>query len=99
MKDAVSVESTIVVPFRGDVVPAFFDVELHPVVGRRSADDVDFVFFEEKQNRIANDVAVVIAGNKLLALVGLEILNRVDTQIRQQFDDIRALNIEVCHMV
>ena len=52
-----------------------------------------------KENGIANDVAVVVAGNKLLGLIDLESLEAVYTQIRKQLECIRTLDVKISHMV
>ena len=41
----------------------------------------------------------MIAGNELLDLVDGEILEGVDAEVGEQFDDIRALEIDVRHVV
>ena len=53
----------------------------------------------KKQNRIANDLAAGIAGDKLFSLVGPVALDAVDTQIREQLQYVWNLNIEIGHIV
>ena len=53
----------------GHVVVAGLGVELHPVVRGRTTDEAHPVLVEEEEDRVADDVAVVIAGDELLGLV------------------------------
>ena len=43
-------------------------------------DEVDAVLVEEEEDRVADHVAVVIAGDELLRLADLEVLERVDAE-------------------
>ena len=63
------------------VVAAGLDVELHPVQRGRTADEVELVRREVKQDRVADDVAVMVARDELLRRVDAEVVERVDAEI------------------
>ena len=87
------------VPFRRRLVAASLQVVLHPVVSGRTPDEIEFILVQIKENRIANHVSIMIAGDKLLGLIDLEILEAIDTQIGEQFERIGTLDIEIGHVV
>ena len=87
------------VPLDGHVVVAGLGVELHPVVRGRTADKADPVLVQEEENCIADHVAVVIAGDELLGLVHLEARERVDAEVGEQPEHIRAFEVQVGHVV
>src|SRR5207245_8960427 len=87
------------VSFYLSLIAASFRVELHPIGRGRSPDKIEFVVVQMKENGIANDVAVVVAGNKLLGLIDLESLEAVYTQIRKQLECNRTLDVKISHMV
>src|SRR4029450_13425356 len=87
------------VPFRLGVVLASFHVVLHPVVSRRTSDEVELVFAERKQNAVAHHVPIRVAGHELLGLIDPEILETVDAEIGKYFQRIRAFDVEVGHVV
>ncbi len=41
----------------------------------------------------------MVTRNKLLRLIDFEIFKAIYTEIREQFECIRALNMKICHMV
>ena len=81
------------------VVVAGLAVVLHPVVRRRSPDEVEEILVEVEEDRVADHVAVVVAGDELLGLVDLERREAVDTGVREQLERIRALDVHVGHVV
>src|SRR5207245_11122386 len=93
------VDGRAVGSFYGVDTAASLAVELHPNGRGRSRDKIELVVVQMKENGIANDVAVVVAGNKLLGLIGLESLEAVYTQIRKQLECNRTLDVKISHMV
>ncbi len=87
------------VSFRLGLVAAGLHVVLHPVVSRRTSDEVELVFAERKQNRVANHVSIRVAGHELLGLIDLEILEAVDAEIGKHFQRIRTFDVEIGHVV
>ncbi len=83
----------------GYVVVPGLGVELHPVVRGRATDEAHAVLVEEEEDRVADDVAVVVAGDELLGLADLEARERVDAEVGEQADDVRAFEVEVGHVV
>ena len=81
------------------VVAAGLAVVLHPVVHRRPADQVEPVLFEVEQDDVADDVAVVIAGDVLLGLVRAEILEGVHAEVLEDLRRVRSLHVHVGHVV
>ena len=82
-----------------DVILARGRVVLDPVGHVRSADDVHPKVVQPEQDGVADDVAVVIAGDKLLGLVAAESLVAVDREVGEQAHRVRSLNVQVGHMV
>src|SRR5258708_25652219 len=72
---------------------------LHPIVSRRTADEIESIFSEIKEDRVANHIALMVTGNKLLGLINFKILKAINAKIRKQFDSIRTFNIKIRHVV
>ena len=87
------------VALRRRVVPSRLQVVLHPVVRRRTADEVESVLVEIEQDGVADHVAVVVAGDELFRLIDLEVLEAVDAEIREELQRVGALDVEVGHVV
>jgi hypothetical protein len=68
-------------------------------VGRRPSDKIEFIFIQIKENGIANHIAIMAAGNKLLGLVDFEIFKAIDAKIGEQLESVGALHVEVRHVV
>ncbi len=81
------------------VVAACLRVELDPVVGGRPSDQPHLALFQEEQDSVPDHIAVGVARHELLGLAGLEARERVHAQIREQPDDVGALDGEVGHVV
>ncbi len=82
-----------------DVVVAGLGMELHPVVRRGPADQAHAVLFEMEEDPVADDVAVVVAHDELLGLVHREVLEAVDAEVGEQPDRVRALDLQVEHVM
>ena len=67
--------------------------------GGRTADQIEFVLVEIKENRVADHVAVVVARDELLRLIDLEILEAVDAEIGEHLERVGALDVEIRHVV
>ncbi len=93
------VDGRALVPDRRNVVIARRRVVLDPVDRWRAADQADLVLLQKEQDRVANDEAVLVAGNELFGLVDGEAPEAVDAEIGQQPDDIAAANVEIRHVV
>ena len=61
-------------PIDGSVVTAGLCVKLHPVSGSGTVDYVDLVVLQPKQDRVADDIAIVVADNDLLCFITAKIL-------------------------
>src|SRR5689334_21956854 len=57
------------VPFRLCIVTAGLQVVLNPAGSRRPPDEVELVLIEIKENGIADNVPVMVTGDKLLGLI------------------------------
>ncbi len=93
------VDERALVALGGRLVLAAFDVVLHPVERRGPSDEAQLVGLEVEEDGVADDVAVVVAGDELLGLVHLERGETVDTEIRQHLERVRALDVEVRHVM
>jgi hypothetical protein len=82
-----------------DVVLAGLGVEVHPIAGGWTSDQAQRVLVEIEQNRVADHVSVRRAGHELFALVDLEILEAVHTEIGQQLHRVRAFDVQVRHVM
>ncbi len=87
------------VTLAGNIVTAGLRVELHPVVHRRTADQVEAVAAQVRQHDVADHVAVVVTGDELLRLVGLEALEAVDAQVGEELQSVRTFHIHVGHVI
>src|SRR5262245_20483428 len=87
------IDSGPFVPLCGCVVLASLEVVLHPVRSRRTADKIESVVIEVKENSVADNVSVAIACYELLCLIDLEILEGVHTQVGKQPERIGTLYI------
>ena len=83
----------------GRVVVSRLAVVLHPVVRRGAPDEAEQVVVEIEEDRVADHIAVVVAGHELLGLVDGEILKAVDGEIGQQSEGVRAFDVQVRHVV
>jgi len=81
------------VALSGGLIAARLYVVFNPIQGGRTAHQVELVFVQVEENRIPNHIAVVIAGNKLLGLVDLEILKAIDGEIGKHFQCVGPLDI------
>jgi hypothetical protein len=68
-------------------------------MSRRTSDEVEHVFAERKQNRVANHVSIRVAGHELLGLIDVEILETVDAEIGKHLQRIGPFDVEVGHVV
>src|SRR5580658_2228203 len=68
-------------------------------MSRRTADKIEFVFVQIKKDGIPNYVSIMVTRNKLLSLIHLEILIAIYAQVRQQFERVWTLDIEIRHVV
>ena len=87
------------VPFRRSLIAARFHVILHPIQSGRAADQIEFVFVQIEEDRVANHIAIGITCHKLLRLIDFEILVAIDAKIRQHLERLRALDIQIGHVV
>ena len=81
------------------VVAAGLGVKLDPVRYGRNADKDKAVLFQVKENAIADDIAVVAARSKLLGAIDGEIGEAVCGQMREQFEGVGTLDIQVGHVM
>jgi hypothetical protein len=72
---------------------------LHPIVSGRAPDEIESIFTQIKEDRVANHIAVMVTCNKLLGLVDFEILKSIDAQIGEQFEGFRTLHVKIRHVV
>ena len=72
---------------------------LDPVVRGRPTDEIEGILGEKEQDRIADHVTVVVAGDELLGLVDGEVPDRVDAEVRQQLERIGTLDVHIGHVV
>src|SRR5262245_49771624 len=79
------VASRPLVSFRCCAISAILQIELHPVRSRRPSDKIEFIVVEIEENGIADNVAVLVARNKLLRLIDFEILEAVYAKVGKQF--------------
>src|SRR5687767_10905327 len=93
------IHSGSLVGFSSCAITARFEVVLNPVRSRRTSHEIEPVFVQVKQNRVANHISAVITGNELLGLIYFETVEAIDAKVGQQFEGIRTFNIEVRHMV
>jgi hypothetical protein len=93
------IDSGSLIPFRRRLVPASFQIVLHPIVSGRTPDEVESIFIEVKENRVTNDVAAMVARNKLLGLIDFEVFEAIDSEIGEQFEGVRTLHVEIGHVV
>ena len=93
------IHSGPLVPLRRRLVASSLYVILHPIQSRRASHQVEFVFVQIKEDRVANDITIVVTGDKLLRLIDLEILEAIYAKIREHLQRIRAIQIQIGHMV
>ena len=75
------VDERALVAFRGGVITAGLQVVVNPIGGGRAADEIEAVFVEIEENGVADHVAVMAAGDELLGLIHLEILESVYAEV------------------
>jgi hypothetical protein len=68
-------------------------------VSGRTPHEVESIFIEIKENRIANHIAIMVTRNELLGLIDFEVFEAIDTQIREQFEGVRTLHVKIGHVV
>src|SRR5439155_1191152 len=66
------------IPLRLHVVAAGVCTVVHPVRGRWTSDEIEFIFGEIKENRVTDHISIVIARDKLLRLIDFESFEAVD---------------------
>ena len=79
-----------VIAFNLHVITSRFGVKLHPIGNNRAADQDHLVGLQAERDRVANNLAIIIAGQYLLRFIPSETLEAVDRDIRQQPDDVGA---------
>jgi hypothetical protein len=52
-----------------------------------------------KEDRITNDISILVARDKLFGLMDSEILKAIDAKIGKHLERVRALNVKICHVV
>jgi hypothetical protein len=72
---------------------------LNPIVSGRAPDETDSIFIQEKENSVTDHISIVITGDKLLGFIDLKVLKGIYAKGREQFDDIRARDRKIRHMV
>ena len=72
---------------------------LHPIVSGRAPDEIESIFTQIKEDRVANHIAVMVTCNKLLGLIDFEVFKAIDAKIGEQFESVRALHIKIRHVV
>jgi hypothetical protein len=82
-----------------DVEPASLGVELNPVRRRRAPDEQQAVLSQMEQDSVADDVAVIRAGDELLGAIDREGLEAVGGQMREQLQGVWALDELLDHMM
>src|SRR5690606_5057361 len=82
-----------------DVVLALLGLEHQPAGGRRAADIDELFLGQVEDDTVADYVAIGRGRDVLLRLVDFPALDRVDHRVRQQLQRIRALDVEVEHVV
>ena len=93
------VDGRPLVPRHVHVVVTGLGVVLHPVVRGGTADEADPVLLQVEEDRVPDHVAVVVAHDELLRLVRREVLERVHAEVGEELDRVRALDLEVQHVV
>jgi hypothetical protein len=81
------------------VVTARLEVVLHPVQRRRPADEHEAIRREMEQDRVADHVAIVVAGDELLRRVDAKVVERIDAESGDQLQRIGTFEIQVRHVV
>ena len=76
-------------------------MELDPVHGRHTADELVLVLLVVEQDAVADHAASVVRcnGHELLGHVQREILEGVDPEVGDQLERVRTLDVEVRHVV
>jgi hypothetical protein len=87
------------VSFGRRLIVAAFHVVLYPVERRRASDEAQSLLIEIKEDRVADHVPLVVAGDELLRLIDPEIPEAVDSEIREHFESVAALDIQVRHVM
>ena len=82
-----------------DLPAAGLRVELHPVDGRRAADQIELVLRLAKHDHVADDVAVIAARRELLGPVGREVRKAVGRERREHLHRVRAGDEKFRHVV
>ena len=93
------IDGGALVALRGRVVVSRLAVVLDPVVCRRAPDETEQLVVEVEENGIADDMAVVVAGDELLGLVDGKIVKAVDGKVREQSERVGSLDVEIRHVV
>src|SRR4029077_1373722 len=93
------IDGGALVALRRGVVVSRLAVVLDPVVRGRAPYETEEIVVEVEENGIADDIAVVVAGDELLGLVDGKIVKAVDGKIRQQPERVGSLDVEIRHVV
>ena len=72
---------------------------MDPIGGRRASDEIEAVFTQIEEDRIADDKSVGRASDELLGLVDFEVLKAIDRQGGEQLERIGTFDIKVRHVV
>ena len=93
------IDSRPLVAFCGCIVAARLQVILHPTLSGRAPDEIESIWIQIKQNRVANHVSVMVTRDELFGLIDFEIFKAIDAKVREQFERVRPFDIEVGHVV
>jgi hypothetical protein len=74
-------------------------MKLNPIVNGGPAHEEQFILVQIKEDRVTDDISIVITSDELLGFVDSEILETINAGGRDQFERLRALDPHVCHMV
>src|SRR5439155_23628698 len=81
------------------VIAAALAIELHPVGGRRVADQQQVLLIEVVQDAVADDIALWRAGEELLGRPGSEGLEAVHAEPLEQPQGIPTAHVQVVHVI
>ena len=82
-----------------NVVTTSFCVVTNPVGGRSTANEHEFVLGQMEQDAVADYMAAMANWHILFGAVNREIGERIDGSIGQQFDGVRAFDVDVHHVM
>ena len=93
------VDGGSLVPRQLHVVAPGLGVVLNPVVRGRTPHEPNPVLLQVEEDRVSDDVPVVVAHDELLRLLRSEVLERVDADMSEELDRVRPFDLEVEHVV